>query len=28
MDFYKDVYKIENKEQAKEFGIEQISLFN
>lgn len=28
MDFYKDVYKIENKEQAKEFGIEQITLFN
>lgn len=28
MDFYKDVYKIDTKEQAKEFGIEQTSLFN
>ena len=27
VDFYKDVYKIENKKQAKELGIEQISLF-
>jgi hypothetical protein len=27
VDFYKDIYRIENKHQAKEFGVEQISLF-
>jgi hypothetical protein len=28
MDFYKDVYKIQSREDGKEFGVEQISLFN
>lgn len=28
MTFYKDVYKIETKQKAKEFGIEQINLFD
>jgi hypothetical protein len=28
MDFYKDIYKIQNKEEGKQMGIEQITLFN
>ena len=27
MDFYKDVYKIQTKQQAKDAGIEQITIF-
>jgi hypothetical protein len=28
LDFYKDVYRIESRDEGKEFGVEQISLFN
>ena len=28
IDFYKDIYKIQSREDAKQIGIEQTTLFN